>query len=53
MRKFLSYILSFPGIICLVVGLVIMALALGVAGGSKGISVLTRAMRAFTDNLKV
>lgn len=53
MRKFLTYILLFPGLVCLVVGLGIVALALGVAGGSKGVSVLTRAMRAFSDNLKV
>lgn len=53
MRKFLSYILLFPGLVCLVVGLAIMALALGVAGGSKGVSVLTRAIRAFAANLEI
>ena len=53
MRKFLSYILLLPVLVCLVVGLGIMALALGVAGGSKGVSALTRAMRAFTSNLEI
>ena len=53
MRKFLSYILLLPGLVCLVAGLGIVALALGVAGGSNGVSTLNRAMRAFADNLKV
>ncbi|AOZ65235.1 hypothetical protein kpv48_27 [Klebsiella phage vB_KpnP_KpV48] len=53
MRKFIAYVLSVPALVLLVAGLVIMALALGVVGGTKGVSVLTRAMRAFADNLKV
>lgn len=53
MRKFLSYILLVPGLAFLLVGLVIMALALGVAGGSTGVSALTRAMRAFAANLEI
>jgi len=53
MRKFIAYVLSVPALVLLVAGLVVMALALGVVGGAKGVSVLTRAMRAFADNLKV
>lgn len=53
MRKFIAYVLSVPALVLLVAGLAVMALALGVVGGAKGVSVLTRAMRAFTDNLKV
>ncbi|QIW86398.1 hypothetical protein VLC5_28 [Klebsiella phage VLC5] len=53
MRKFIAYVLSVPALVLLVAGLAVMALALGVVGGAKGVSVLTRAMRAFADNLKV
>lgn len=53
MRKFIAYVLSVPALVLLVAGLAVMALALGVVGGAKGVSVLTRTMRAFTDNLKV
>lgn len=53
MRKFIAYVLSVPALVLLVAGLVVMALALGVVGDAKGVSVLTRAMRAFADNLKV
>ena len=53
MRKFIAYVLSVPALVLLVAGLVVMALALGVVGDAKCVSVLTRAMRAFADNLKV
>lgn len=53
MRKFIAYVLSVPALVLLVAGLAVMALALGVVGDAKGVSVLTRAMRAFADNLKV
>lgn len=53
MRKFISYIILIPALALLVIGLMIMALALSVVGGAKGVSVLTRAIRAFTANLEV
>lgn len=53
MRKFIAYVLSVPALVLLVAGLAVMALALGVVGGARGVSVLTHAMRAFADNLKV
>jgi hypothetical protein len=53
MRKFISYIILLPALALLAIGLTLMALALGVVGGAKGVSVLTRAMRVFADNLKV
>lgn len=53
MRKFISYIILLPALTLLAIGLTLMALALSVVGGAKGVSVLTRAMRAFADNLKV
>ena len=52
MRKVISYIFLFPALALLVIGLTLMALALSVAGGAKGVSVLTRAIRAFTYNLE-
>ncbi len=53
MRKFISYIILLPALALLAIGLTLMALALGVVGDAKGVSVLTRAMRVFADNLKV
>lgn len=53
MRKVVSYILLFPALALLAIGLMLMALALSVAGGAKGVSVLTRAIRAFTANLEI
>ena len=53
MRKFVSYIISLPALALLAIGLILMALALGVAGGSKGLAMLGRAIHAFTDHLKV
>lgn len=53
MRKFISHIISIPALILLAIGLILMALALGVAGGSKGLAMLGRAIHAFTDHLKV
>ncbi len=53
MRKFISYIILLPALALLAIGLTLMALALSVVGGAKGVSVLTRAIRAFTANLEV
>lgn len=53
MRKFISYIILLPALALLAIGLTLMALALSVVGGAKGVSALTRAMRAFSANLKV
>ena len=53
MRKFISCIFLFPALVLLATGTALMAIALSVVGGAKGVSVLTRAIRAFTDNLKV
>lgn len=52
MRKFISYIILLPALALLAIGLTLMALALGVVGGANGVSVLTRAIRAFTANLE-
>lgn len=52
MRKVISYIFLFPALALLAIGLMLMALALSVVGGTKGVSVLTRAIRAFTANLE-
>lgn len=52
MRKVISYIFLFPALALLVIGLTLMALAFMVAGGAKGVSVLVRAMRAFSANLE-
>ncbi|UVX31436.1 hypothetical protein A1f_00040 [Klebsiella phage VLCpiA1f] len=52
MRKFISYIILIPALALLAIGLTLMALALSVVGGTKGVSVLTRAIRAFTANLE-
>lgn len=53
MRKFVSYIISLPALTLLAIGLTLMAVALSVVGGAKGVSVLTRAIRAFTANLEI
>ena len=53
MRKFISYIILLPALPLLATGLTLMALALGVVGGAKGVSILTRAMRAFAANLEI
>lgn len=53
MRKVISYIFLFPALALLAIGMALMALALSVVGGAKGVSALTRAMRAFSTNLKV
>lgn len=53
MRKVIAYILSFPALVLLAIGLMLMALALSVVGGAKGVYVLTRAIRAFTANLEI
>lgn len=53
MRKVISYIFLFPALVLLAIGLILMALALGVAGGSKGLAILGRAIHAFTDHLEV
>ncbi|WPJ51592.1 hypothetical protein RCIP0036_00033 [Klebsiella phage RCIP0036] len=53
MRKFISYIISVPALVLLAISLMLMALALSVAGGSKGVAMLGRAIHAFTDHLKV
>lgn len=53
MRKFISHIILVPALALLVIGLMLMAMALGVAGGSKGLAILGRAIHAFTDHLKV
>ena len=53
MRKVISYIFLFPALALLAIGLTLMALALSVVGGAKGVSVLTRAMRAFTANFEI
>lgn len=53
MRKVISYIFLFPALALLAIGLILMALSLGVAGGSKGLAILGRAIHAFTDHLKV
>lgn len=53
MRKFVSYIISLPALALLVIGLTLMAIALSVVGGAKGVSMLTRAIRAFTANLEI
>lgn len=53
MRKFISYIILVPALALLASGLMLMALALSVAGGSKGVAMLGRAIHAFTDHLKV
>lgn len=53
MRKFISYIILLPALALLAIGLTLVALALSVAGGAKGVSVLTRAIRAFTSNLEI
>lgn len=53
MRKFISYIILLPALALLAIGLTLMALALSVVGSAKGVSVLTRAMRAFSATLKV
>ena len=53
MRKVISYIFLFPALTLLAMGLMLMALALSVVGGTKGVSVLTRAIRAFTANLEI
>ena len=52
MRKFISYIILLPALALLAIGLTLMALALNVVGGAKGVSVLTRVIRAFTTNLE-
>lgn len=53
MCKVISYIFLFPALTLLAMGLMLMALALSVVGGAKGVSALTHAMRAFSANLKV
>lgn len=53
MRKVISYIFLFPALTLPAIGSMLMALALSVVGGAKGVSVLTRAIRAFTANLEV
>lgn len=53
MRKFISYVLLVPALVLLVAGLAVMALALGVVGGTKGVGVLNRAMHAFSSNLNL
>lgn len=53
MRKFISYIILLPALVLLAIGLTLMALALSVAGGAKGVAMLGRAIHAFTDHLKV
>lgn len=53
MRKFISYIILLPALTLLAIGLTLMALALSAVGGAKGVSALTRAIRAFTANLGV
>lgn len=53
MRKFISYIILLPALVLLAIGLTLMAIALSVVGGAKGVSVLTRAIRAFTANLEI
>ncbi|CAK1344547.1 unknown function [Klebsiella phage vB_Ko_K66PH128C1] len=53
MRKLLSYVVLIPALMFLTVGLLLMIPALGIAGGSKGISILTKACNAFATNLKV
>lgn len=53
MRKVISYIFLFPALALLAIGVALMALALSVVGGAKGVSALTSAMRAFSANLKV
>lgn len=53
MRKFISYIISLPALVLLAIGLTLMAIALSVVGGANGVSVLTRAVRAFTANLEI
>lgn len=53
MRKFISYIILLPALALLAISLTLMALALGVACGSKGVAMLGRAIHAFTDHLKV
>ena len=53
MRKLISYIFLFPTLALLAIGLMLMAMALSVVGGAKGVSVLTRAIRAFTANLEI
>lgn len=52
-RKVISCIISAPALALLAIGLILMALALSVAGGSKGLAMLGRAIHAFTDHLKV
>lgn len=52
MRKFLSYVVLVPALLCLTVGMLLMIPALGIAGGAKGVSALTRACNAFAANLK-
>lgn len=52
-RKVISYIFLFPALALLAIGMALMALALSVVGGAKGVSALTRAMRAFSANLEV
>lgn len=53
MRKFISYIILLPALALLAIGLTLMAIALSVVGGANGVSVLTRAIRAFTANLEI
>ena len=53
MRKFISHIISVPALALLTIGLILLALALSIAGGSKGLAILDRAIHAFTDHLKV
>ena len=53
MRKVVSYIFLFPALALLAIGMTLMALALSVVWGAEGVSALTRAMRAFSANLKV
>ncbi|ALJ98126.1 hypothetical protein [Klebsiella phage Kp2] len=53
MRKFIYYIILLPALALLAISLTLMAIALSVVGGAKGVSVLTRAIRAFAANLEI
>lgn len=53
MRKLISYIILLPALALLAIGLTLMAIALSVVGGANGVSVLTRAISAFTANLEI
>ena len=53
MRKFISCIILLPALTLLAIGLTLMVCGAYVARGAKGVSVLSRAIRAFTANLEV